>query len=901
MRVFKLLLFFLSFAHYFGCVMYFVSLKEVARGAPDAWIIHGHDYLIGDKVPISLKYARSLYWALESLTLGCHGDILPQNSSETVMAIFCALTGFVIVSTVIGNISDLLATLDKAAAVAQAKVDTFMQYANIQDLPNDLRETTIRYYDFKNSYTRGIDVIGVFEMMPNSFKSQIAKHLYGDLLSGTYIFSGVNSGLMTSIAMLMKPQFFTPGDLIINQGDFGTELLVINYGMAEVISVVDQCVYAVLNENDICGEISFFIPSIRRTASVKALSYCELLSLTRKEWDMLSSGMDELNELIQQKVQANYEIYSEAHLNIKYNMTEALNNHSSKLRKLITDPKAVIMVDNKIHHNFEKRVSISTRIWNTLCGCFRQQEDFDLSHMEGYAAPPPSEGDKKSDSITSDGSKEDRKKTRRSSLERRQQKRQSAAALTEDNLKISPPSKRRSSVISVISGNDRSVEDLGNSLILQKQKLRRTSSQSGPNGTSNLTNKTALSLVAPYAPPYPWGMPDSFFRNIWEVLILCMSIYYVIVIPFRICFLPDDDSEWEYLANNIILWMNVERISDILLLINIVLKMRFFAFSYNSVLVTNPSEVSNHYIHTELVLDIIMLLPIDYLQYAIGEDSHHYTTITWLRVNKLSYFFRIHSSFKTLEKYASSQGLSFRPSSLRFAIFIFYFILLNHWIGCVYYLAGMSSGGYGSYIIGNDGSTLKEDGAWMSVEGSMFNKGETYSDVTLVRAYLRSFYFSLGTVITVAYGDIKVLTDKETLVVIFVIVIACFFLGSLIGVHRANLTDIYVDRSHFSENLNLSIWLLKNRKFDDVFLSRVKSYYSSLWERRKGMDNAEILADLPTSLRTEIALYNNFEIIEKVELFENLEQTFIDAIALALKPQILEGIYIFSQSLIISL
>jgi hypothetical protein len=271
LRVLKLFLIVVVVGHYFGCLFFFLSLLQVVHGETEAWIIV--DKLHSKDVSVTVKYIRSFYWAVESLSLGCHGDILPHNNAETMCCIICALVGFVVVATVVGIISDLLAVLDKAAVDAQAKIDNFVQYASKQDLPVVLRERTMRYYEFRNEYTRGIDVNAVFNKLAPSFQTQVARHLYGGLLERTYIFSHLNSGLISSIAMLLRPQYFTPGDFILNQGDMGLELLILNYGGAEVVSIVDQCVFAVLAENDICGEISFFLPSVRRTASVRAIKF----------------------------------------------------------------------------------------------------------------------------------------------------------------------------------------------------------------------------------------------------------------------------------------------------------------------------------------------------------------------------------------------------------------------------------------------------------------------------------------------------------------------------------------------------------------------------------------------------------------------------------------------------
>ena len=79
---------------------------------------------------------------------------------------------------------------------------------------------------------------------------------------------------------------------------------------------------------------------------------------------------------------------------------------------------------------------------------------------------------------------------------------------------------------------------------------------------------------------------------------------------------------------------------------------------------------------------------------------------------------------------------------------------------------------------------------------------------------------------------------------------------------------------------------IKSRNFPPNLGQRIKSYYATLWQRQGGVDDSEILAQLPASLRTEISLCLNQEIIHKVPLFQNCSVGFINSLASALKTQV---------------
>lgn len=69
-------------------------------------------------------------------------------------------------------------------------------------------------------------------------------------------------------------------------------------------------------------------------------------------------------------------------------------------------------------------------------------------------------------------------------------------------------------------------------------------------------------------------------------------------------------------------------------------------------------------------------------------------------------------------------------------------------------------------------------------------------------------------------------------------------------------------------------------------MSRVHDYYEYLWSRQRGLDESEILSDLPKSIRTDIALFLNKEVLEKVPFFKDASENFINVLVRLLKPQV---------------
>ena len=62
------------------------------------------------------------------------------------------------------------------------------------------------------------------------------------------------------------------------------------------------------------------------------------------------------------------------------------------------------------------------------------------------------------------------------------------------------------------------------------------------------------------------------------------------------------------------------------------------------------------------------------------------------------------------------------------------------------------------------------------------------------------------------------------------------------------------------------------------------NYYEYLWERHKGLSEADLLQDLPQSLRLEIMLHLARDVLQKVPLFKHASPVLRNALLAALKP-----------------
>ncbi|CAN5915091.1 glucose-6-phosphate dehydrogenase [soil metagenome] len=102
-----------------------------------------------------------------------------------------------------------------------------------------------------------------------------------EVLQRVPLFQGGDPLLLAQVSMALRPHAVEAGEVIIRQGDPGSEMYLIARGEAEVVVDGGQVV-ATLREGDCFGEIALLI-SEKRTATVRALTTCDLFVLDRAD------------------------------------------------------------------------------------------------------------------------------------------------------------------------------------------------------------------------------------------------------------------------------------------------------------------------------------------------------------------------------------------------------------------------------------------------------------------------------------------------------------------------------------------------------------------------------------------------------------------------------------------
>lgn len=244
------------------------------------WIACGWLALRGVSTDLdkTTNYLLALYWCVTTLTTVGYGDITPSTNTEVAYAMLVMILGVGVYGYVIGNVAALLANIDPAWVRHRELVNRVTVFMRYRRVPPQLQRRILDYYEYLWEKRLGYDESTAISGLPPTLKTEVSLFLNRDILQKVPFFQGASDDFIKAIALEMRPTVFVPGDYIMKAGELGEEMYFISQGTVEIVSADGQTVYATLTTGDFFGEIALLFRQ-PRTASVRAVDYCDLYSL----------------------------------------------------------------------------------------------------------------------------------------------------------------------------------------------------------------------------------------------------------------------------------------------------------------------------------------------------------------------------------------------------------------------------------------------------------------------------------------------------------------------------------------------------------------------------------------------------------------------------------------------
>ncbi|GFT82795.1 cyclic nucleotide-gated cation channel alpha-3 [Nephila pilipes] len=282
-RVLRLFLNLAIIIHWIACLYYLLS--EYEGLGSNAWVYTNST----EEQRFSRKYIICLYWS--AMTLTTIGNTNPPETDvEYIFTGVIFLTGVFVFATVMGNVGDVISSMNANRQEFQARMDHIQMYLTHKKVPASLQLKIKKWAEYTWTRTKATDESRLLNMLPERLRAEVAVHVHLDSLKKVKIFEQCETGFLCELVLKLRSQVFSPGDYVCRVGETGREMFIINHGKVEVIvnnpATGKPMVVAVLSEGNYFGEISLLrLDGVqnRRTADVRSIGYSELLCLSRRD------------------------------------------------------------------------------------------------------------------------------------------------------------------------------------------------------------------------------------------------------------------------------------------------------------------------------------------------------------------------------------------------------------------------------------------------------------------------------------------------------------------------------------------------------------------------------------------------------------------------------------------
>ncbi|XP_016407122.1 potassium/sodium hyperpolarization-activated cyclic nucleotide-gated channel 2-like [Sinocyclocheilus rhinocerous] len=269
-RIVNLIGMMLLLCHWDGCMQFMVPMLQDFPS--NCWVSKNNMV----NATWDVQYSYALFMAMSHMLCIGYGAQAPEGATDVWLTMMSMIVGATCYAMFLGNATNLIQSLDASHRQYQEKYKQVEQYMSFHKLPADMRQRIHDYYEHRFQ-GKMFDEENILEELSDPLKEEIVNYNCRGLVANMPLFANADPHFVTVLLTKLRFEVFQPGDIIIREGTLGRKMYFIQHGCVSVITHDNKV--KKLNDGCYFGEICLLTRG-RRTASVRADTYCRLYSLS---------------------------------------------------------------------------------------------------------------------------------------------------------------------------------------------------------------------------------------------------------------------------------------------------------------------------------------------------------------------------------------------------------------------------------------------------------------------------------------------------------------------------------------------------------------------------------------------------------------------------------------------
>ncbi|XP_051863074.1 potassium voltage-gated channel protein eag isoform X21 [Drosophila albomicans] len=364
-----------------------------------------------------------------------------------------------------------------------------------------------------------------------------------------------------------------------------------------------------------------------------------------------------------------------------------------------------------------------------------------------------------------------------------------------------------------------------------------------PTKQSNLAHM--MSLSADIMPQYRQEAPKTpphillhycAFKAIWDWVILCLTFYTAIMVPYNVAFKNKTSEDVSLLV--------VDSIVDVIFFIDIVLNFHTTFVGPGGEVVSDPKVIRMNYLKSWFIIDLLSCLPYDVFNAFDRDEDGIGSLFSALKVVRL---LRLGRVVRKLDRY-----LEYGAAML--ILLLCFYMLVAHWLACIWYSIGRSDADNGiqySWLWKLANVTQSPYSyIWSNDTGPELVNGPSRKSM-----YVTALYFTMTCMTSVGFGNVAAETDNEKVFTICMMIIAALLYATIFGHVTTIIQQMTSATAKYHDMLNNVREFMKLHEVPKALSERVMDYVVSTWAMTKGLDTEKVSSQ--KAFRAKANLTNN--------------------------------------------